>query len=165
MQKLPPSENISFDGSEQCHAILVSRWNESITSRLLESCVASLSCMKVKQDSIHIFYVPGAFELGPASVQVAKSGFHYDAIICLGCIIQGETPHFDYVATETARLIAQSSYDSGIPVIFGVLTVDHIEQAVSRSQNEEGGKGRESAKSAVEMVNLYKELARKKRTD
>ena len=164
LQKLPPSENISLDGRGQRHAILVSRWNESITSRLLDGCISALVRMGVEQDAIQIFYVPGAFELGPASIQVAKSGLHYDAVICLGCVIRGETPHFDYVATEAARLIAQSSYDSGLPVIFGVLTVDHMEQAILRSPDEEGGKGRESAKSAVEMVNLYKELVRKKRT-
>lgn len=145
------------NGQGQRHAVLVSDWNEFITSRLLEGALAALGDHGVAEDDIHVAHLPGAYELGPAAKRLASSG-RYSAVVCLGCVIRGATAHFDHVATQSARLIAQAAYDTGVPVIFGVLTTDTIEQAIERAGTKAGNKGYESAVAAVELANLYRKL-------
>ncbi|MBX7056553.1 MAG: 6,7-dimethyl-8-ribityllumazine synthase [Leptospirales bacterium] len=125
--------------------------------RLKEGALAALADHGVADDDVHLAHVPGAFELGPAARKLAGSG-RYHAVICLGCVIRGATAHFDHVAGQAARLVAQAAYDSGVPVIFGVLTTDTIEQAIERAGTKAGNKGYESAVAAIELVNLYKKL-------
>lgn len=147
----------SSSGSGQRHGILVARFNDFITDRLLEGALGALNRMGVKEADITVVQVPGAFELGPAAKKLAGSG-RVDAVIVLGCVIRGATAHFDYVAGQAARLTAQAAYDTGIPVIFGVLTTDTIEQAIERAGTKAGNKGVDAAQAAVEMVGLYREL-------
>ncbi len=148
-----------ISGKGQKHALLVSRWNSAITDSLLKGAKEGLATADISSEAIHEFYVPGAFELGPTALLIAKSG-RYDAITCLGCVIRGETEHFEYVSTQSARLIAQAAYDTAIPIIFGVLTTNTIEQAQKRagmlSDNKMDNKGYESARAAIDLVNLYK---------
>ena len=146
-----------LNGNGQRHAILISDWNYHITERLQIGAKEALLSVGVKEKDLTEFYVPGAFELGSAALTIAKSKA-YDAIICLGCVIRGGTPHFDYVCQQSARLIAQAAYDSGIPVIFGVLTTDTIEQAMERSERKNANKGYHAALAAVEMATLYGQL-------
>lgn len=138
-------------------AIVVSRWNDFLTSKLLEGALDALKSTGAKDDSIEIFKVPGAFELPLTSLKAAQTG-DFDAVIALGVVIRGETPHFDYVAGQAASGIAQAGMQTGIPVLFGVVTTDTVEQAINRSGVKSGNKGYEAAMSAVEMVNLYKEM-------
>ncbi|MDA3899270.1 MAG: 6,7-dimethyl-8-ribityllumazine synthase [Spirochaetes bacterium] len=138
-------------------AIIASRFNEFITSKLIGG---SLDCLKrheCSEEDINIIWVPGAFEIPSAAARLAKSK-RYDAIICLGTIIRGSTPHFDYVASEAAKGIAHVSCDTDIPVIFGVLTTDSIEQAIERAGTKSGNKGFDAALSAIEMANLFKKI-------
>ena len=156
----------SLQGGGQRHALITSRWNDFITDALLEGAVESLLSLGVQEEDIDIIYVAGAFELGPTALITARSKTQaYDALICLGCVIRGDTPHFEYVSGESARLISQASYDSGIPVIFGVLTTDTVEQAMERAsvkKNTKGeNKGAEAAQCAVEMASLYRQLKNK----
>ncbi len=147
----------SLSGSGQRHALVVSSFNAFITEQLLQGAKESLETLGLSEDCLDVAHVPGAFELGPAALVAAKSG-RYDAITCLGCVIRGATAHFDYVADQAARLVAQASYDSGLPIIFGVLTTDTIEQAIKRADTKAGNKGGKSIEAAVEMVNLYRQL-------
>lgn len=144
-------------GQGQRHAVVVSKWNDFITGRLLEGARAALLEHGVDDEDVHIVYAPGAYELGPVARKLADTG-SYDAVSCLGCVIRGATAHFDYVAGQAARLIAQAGYDSGIPVIFGVITTDTIEQAIERAGTKLGNKGYEAAAAAVEMANLYRNI-------
>lgn len=136
-------------------AIIVGRFNNFISERLLEGAVDALVRHGAEYKQIQIVRVPGAFEIPFAAKKIAKTG-RYDAIICLGAIIRGATPHFDYVAMEVTKGVAQVSFESGIPVSFGVLTTDTIEQAVERAGTKAGNKGFDSALTAIEMVNLFK---------
>ena len=145
------------NGNGQRHGIIVARFNDFITSRLLEGAQSSLLRLGVRDEDITVLEVPGAFELGPVARKLAASG-RVDAVIVLGCVIRGATAHFDYVAGQAARLTAQAAYDTGVPVIFGVLTTDTIEQAIERAGTKAGNKGADAAASAVEMVGLYREL-------
>ena len=147
----------SLDASKQKHLVIVSRWNEFITKNLLEGALQAYKSLSINDECIEIIYVPGAFEIGPTA-SVATKSKRYDAITCLGCVIQGNTPHFDYICSQTARLVAQASYDYHIPVIFGILTTNTIEQAIERAGTKAGNKGYEAAMSAVEMVNVYSQL-------
>ena len=150
-----------LDGTGQIHAIVVSNWNELITERLYKGAVEALTSHNVDLKNIEIFYVPGAFEIGPTAKQIALTK-KYDAIICLGCVIKGETSHNEYISSQTARLVSQCSYDHSIPVIFGVLTTDTVEQALDRVGLKSGNKGFEVGVSAIQMVNIFKIINSKK---
>ena len=137
--------------------IILSRFNDFIGAKLLSGAVDELKRHGVTDDNIEVVRVPGAFEIPLAAQKFAKTG-KYDAIITLGAVIKGSTPHFDYVSAEVAKGVAQVSLQSNIPVIFGVLTTDNIEQAIERAGTKAGNKGSDAAKSAIEMVNLFKLL-------
>ncbi|MCO4328138.1 6,7-dimethyl-8-ribityllumazine synthase [Staphylococcus hyicus] len=137
--------------------IVVSRFNDFITNRLVDGAYDALKRHQVKEDDIDIAYVPGAFELPIVAKKMAQSG-KYDAIITLGCVIRGATTHYDYVCNEAAKGIAKASDDSGVPVIFGVVTTENIEQAIERAGTKAGNKGAEVAVGAIEMANLLKTL-------
>lgn len=144
-------------GDNQRFAIVVSRFNEFITSKLLSGCLDALGRHNVSTDNIEIAWVPGAFEMPLAAQKMAQKG--YDAVICLGAVIRGATPHFEYVAAEVTKGIAQVGLNTGIPVIYGVVTADTIEQAIERAGTKAGNKGADAAMTAIEMVNLLRELA------
>jgi 6,7-dimethyl-8-ribityllumazine synthase len=137
--------------------IVVGRFNEFITSKLLSGAEDALKRHGVSEENIDIAWVPGAFEIPMIAQKMAKSN-NYDAVITLGTVIRGSTPHFDYVCNETAKGVASTALNTGVPVIFGVLTTDSIEQAIERAGTKAGNKGWESAVSAIEMANLYKAL-------
>ncbi len=138
-------------------AIVVSRWNDFLTSKLVEGSLDALERLGADEKSIEIFKVPGSFELPLIAKKVCESK-KFDAVICLGVVIRGQTPHFDYVAGEAAKGIGQVGMQFGLPVMFGVITADTLEQAIDRSGVKVGNKGFEAAMSAVELVNLYKDL-------
>ncbi|MDO8445326.1 MAG: 6,7-dimethyl-8-ribityllumazine synthase [Deltaproteobacteria bacterium] len=148
-----------LNAAELKFGIVVSRFNSFISERLVEGAVDALVRNGAKDGDITIAKVPGAFEI-PATARIL-SGKGYDAIICLGAVIRGSTPHFDYVASEVSKGVAQVSMDSKIPIIFGVLTTDNIEQAIERAGTKSGNKGWDAAVTAIEMVNLYRELGSK----
>jgi len=138
---------------------VVSRFNDFVTSRLKASAIAELVACGVEATSIDEFLVPGAFELPFAARRAAESG-RYAAVICLGAVIRGETPHFDYVATECARGIRKVGEDTGVPAIFGVLTTDDAEQALARAGGAAGDKGRDAARAGLEMADLLDAMRR-----
>ncbi|WP_305798045.1 6,7-dimethyl-8-ribityllumazine synthase [Exiguobacterium sp. s28] len=135
--------------------IVVGRFNDLITMRLLDGAKDALKRHGVEQDDVELAFVPGAFELPLVAKKMAMSK-KYDAVITLGAVIRGATPHFDYVCNEAAKGIAQASYQSEVPVIFGVLTTETIEQAIERAGTKAGNKGWEAATSAIEMANLMR---------
>lgn len=137
--------------------IVVGRFNDFITGRLLEGAVDALVRHGAKEDDIDIAKVPGAFEIPLVAKKMAAKGA-YDAIICLGAVIRGATPHFDYVASEVSKGVASASMESGVPISFGVLTTDTIEQAVERAGTKSGNKGWDSAISAIEMAQLLRKI-------
>lgn len=138
-------------------AIVVARFNEFITSKLLSGCVDCLIRHEAADEDLTVAWVPGAFEIPMAAKKLAESG-KYDAVICLGAVIRGATPHFDYVCAEASKGIAQVSMQTGVPVAFGVLTTENIQQAVERAGTKSGNKGVDCAMTAMEMVNLFKEM-------
>ncbi|CAN5672459.1 6,7-dimethyl-8-ribityllumazine synthase [soil metagenome] len=138
-------------------AIIASRWNDFLTSKLIEGAIDALERLGADEDSVEVFKVPGSFELPLTAQRVALSD-EFDAIICIGTIIRGETPHFEYVAGEAAKGISQVSIQTGVPVLFGIVTADTLEQAINRTGVKAGNKGFEAAMSAVELVNLYKTM-------
>ena len=137
--------------------IVAARFNEFITSKLLGGAMDALTRENVKEDDVDVAWVPGAFEIPLVASRMAKSG-KYDAIICLGAVIRGSTSHYDYVCAEVSKGIAQVSLNEGIPVMFGVLTTDTIEQAIERAGTKAGNKGFECGQGAIEMVNLLKQI-------
>jgi len=137
--------------------IIVSRFNDFISSRLVEGAMDALLRHGATEEQVSIIKVPGAFEIPLTAKKLAESG-RYDAVICLGAVIRGSTPHFDYVAAEVSKGIANVSLESRIPVTFGVLTTDNLEQAIERAGSKSGNKGYDGAMAAIEMVNLFKEL-------
>lgn len=137
--------------------IVAARFNEFITSRLLSGAMDGLLRHDVKEENVDIAWVPGAFEIPLIASKMAKSG-RYDAVICLGAVIRGTTSHYDYVCSEVSKGIAAISLNSSIPVMFGVLTTDNIEQAIERAGTKAGNKGYDCALGAIEMVNLIKEM-------
>ena len=137
--------------------IIVARFNEFITSRLLGGALDTLTRHEVKEENIQVAWVPGAFEIPLIASKMAESG-KYDAVICLGAVIRGSTSHYDYVCNEVSKGIASVSLKSGIPVMFGVLTTENIEQAIERAGAKAGNKGSECAEGAIEMVNLIREI-------
>ncbi len=141
-------------GKGQKVGIVVGRFNEFISSKLLEGALDGLKRHDVEEEDIEIAWVPGSFEIPLTAKKMAQTG-KYDGVICLGAVIRGETPHFDYVSNEVSKGVAKVGLDTEIPVIFGVLTTDTIEQAISRAGIKSGNKGFEAAQTLVEMVNLY----------
>lgn len=144
-------------GDNQKVGIVVGRFNEFISGKLLEGALDGLKRHNVDEEDIEIAWVPGSFEIPLTAKKMANSG-KYDGVICLGAVIRGETPHFEYVSAEVSKGIANVSLDSETPVIFGVLTTDTIEQAISRAGTKSGNKGFEAALSLIEMVNLFDEI-------
>jgi len=142
-----------LSGEGHKFALVVSRFNDFITEKLVGGALDALIRTGVDTADIDVVKVPGAFEI-PLLAKKMAGGGRYDAIICLGAVIRGATPHFDYVAAEVSKGVAQASLDSGVPVIFGVVTTDTIEQAIERAGTKAGNKGWDSAMAAVEMVNL-----------
>ena len=138
-------------------AIVAARWNDFLTSRLVEGALDALERLGADAEAVEIFKVPGSFEIPLTALKVAESG-RFDAVICLGVVIRGQTPHFDYVAGEAAKGIGQASVKTGVPVMFGVVTADTLEQAIDRAGVKAGNKGFEAAMSAVELVNLYQTM-------
>lgn len=143
-------------GNEQKLGIVVSRFNEFITNKLLSGCVDTLERHGVDSGNIDIAWVPGAFEIPLVAQKMTQKG--YDAVICLGAVIRGATPHFDFVSSEVSKGVANVGLGSGVPVIFGVITADTIEQAIERAGTKAGNKGSDAALSAIEMINLFEEL-------
>ena len=137
--------------------IVAARFNEFITSRLLSGAVDGLTRHGVREEDIHTAWVPGAFEIPLIASRMAKSG-KYDAVICLGAVIRGATTHYASVCTEAAKGIAMVSLETGVPVMFGVLTTENIEQAIERAGSKAGNKGYDCALGAIEMVNLIREI-------
>jgi len=137
--------------------IVASRFNDFITKQLIEGCIDTFTRHGVDKDKIELVLVPGAFEIPLAAKRLADTK-SFDAIVCLGTVIRGSTPHFDYIASEVTKGIAQTSLQSGIPVIFGVITADNIEQAIERAGTKEGNKGKDAALSAIEMANLINQI-------
>lgn len=140
-------ENLNF-------GIVISRYNNFISERLLTGAIDCLVRHNVSENSIDVVWVPGAFEIPPVAKKLIETK-KYNAIICLGAVVRGETPHFDYVASEVSKGIAYLSLEEKIPVIFGVLTADNIEQAIERSGGKVGNKGFDAAMAAIEMANLF----------
>ncbi|MFQ5452917.1 MAG: 6,7-dimethyl-8-ribityllumazine synthase [Candidatus Zixiibacteriota bacterium] len=138
-------------------ALVVSRFNNFLTDKLLEGAVDCLNRHGADETNISVAYVPGAFEIPYAASKFARSD-KYDAVICLGAIIRGDTPHFDYIANEASKGIAKIALESGRPVIYGLVTADNLEQAIERSGTKAGNKGWDAAQSAIEMTNLYASL-------
>ncbi len=150
-----------FEGNFQAEGkkfgIVLARFNSFVAERLLDGALDTLLRFGAADGDIEVARVPGAFEIPLVAQKMAKSG-RYDAVICLGAVIRGATPHFDFVANEAAKGIAQAGMESGVPIIFGVLTTDTIEQAIERAGSKAGNKGSECAAAAIEMVNLLKSL-------
>ena len=138
--------------------IVVARFNEFITSKLLSGAVDALTRHDVADDCIDVAWVPGAFEIPLIASKMANSG-KYDAVICLGAVIRGNTSHYDYVCNEVSKGVAQVSMSSQIPVMFGVVTTENIEQAIERAGTKAGNKGYDAAMGAIEMVNLIRAMA------
>jgi 6,7-dimethyl-8-ribityllumazine synthase len=136
------------------YAIVVSRFNEFISSKLVDGCLDTLTRHGALDSAQDIIWVPGAFEIPFAALRLAKSK-KYDAVICLGAVIRGATPHFEFVANEAAKGVAKVALDTGVPCIFGIITADNLEQAIERAGTKDGNKGRDAALSAIEMANLY----------
>lgn len=143
-------------GQGQRFGLIVSRFNEFITNKLLSGCMDALVRHDVAAEDIDIAWVPGAFEMPLAAQKMAQKG--YDAVICLGAVIRGATPHFEYVSAEVTKGIAQVGLQTGVPIIYGVITADTIEQAIERAGTKAGNKGVDAALTAIEMVNLLKQL-------
>ena len=147
----------SLDGRRLRVAVVASRFNETISRRLLDGALDGLRRHGVADEEISVAWVPGAFELPATARRFAASG-EVDAVVCVGAVIRGETPHFDYVAGHAATGIGRASVETGIPIIFGVLTTEDGEQAAARAGGKVGTKGYEAAEAAIEMANLFSSL-------
>ena len=146
-----------LDGAGLHLALVASRFNEKVTLRLVDGARSALERYGVKEDDVDLAWVPGAFELPLAARRLAES-HRYDAIVCLGAVIRGETPHFEYVSAEVARGVSEVSRDTGVPVVFGVITLDKREQALARAGGSKANKGADAIATAIEMVNLLRQL-------
>jgi 6,7-dimethyl-8-ribityllumazine synthase len=144
-------------GQGKKFAIVISRFNEFITSRLLSGAQDCFERHGVAAKDIDVAWVPGSFEIPVTALRIAQT-HRYDAVVCLGAVIRGQTPHFDYIAAEVSKGVAQVAIASGVPTIFGVITADTIEQAVERAGTKAGNKGADAAASAIEMANLFGKL-------
>jgi 6,7-dimethyl-8-ribityllumazine synthase len=159
-QKSQPTESdLSARGFR--FAIVASRWNDEIVSRLIDGAQAALTKVDANPDAVQLFRIPGAFEIPLCAQKAAESG-KFDAVICLGVIIRGDTPHFDYIAASAARGISEVGLRTGVPLLFGIITADNIQQANERSGNDQNNKGYEAAMAAVEVVNLFQKRFEKK---
>lgn len=147
---------LSGQGLRIC--VIAARWNSFVTEKLFEGAIEELARRGVADDDVTSVWVPGAFEVPTAARWAAESG-RFDAVVCLGAVIRGETAHFEYVAGGATDGIVRVSQDTGVPVIFGVLTVDTVEQALARAGGKDGHKGEEAARAAIEMANLRKALS------
>ena len=147
-----------LDASGLKFAIVVSRFNEFITNKLLSGAIDCLKRNKAREEDITVAWVPGSFEIPPVVQKLALSK-KFDAVISLGAVIKGSTPHFNYIAAEVTKGIAQISLSSNIPVVFGVLTTDTIEQSIERAGTKSGNKGFDAALSAIEMCNIFKQIS------
>ncbi len=150
----------SLNASGFRFAIVASRWNDFISSRLVDGALDALERSGADEKNVQVFRVPGAFEIPLLALQLADTG-EFDAIVCVGTIIRGQTPHFDYIAAEVTRGIGEAGLQTGVPVIFGVITADNVDQAIERAGVKLGNKGFEAATVAVELANLYKEAFEK----
>ena len=146
-----------LDAKGMKFGIVIARFNEFISGKLLSGCIDGLVRHGAADEEIEVAWSPGAFEMPLLAKRLAKSG-KYDAVICLGAVIRGGTPHFEYVASEVSKGIASVGLDTGTPVIFGVLTTDNIEQAIERAGTKGGNKGFDAALAAIEMVNLLRQI-------
>jgi len=156
---MPHVISAKLDAAGRRFALVAARFNEFITTRLIDGALDTLTRHGADPACITQVWVPGSFEIPLAAQKLAQSG-RCDAVICLGCVIRGQTPHFDYVAGEAAKGIAQVALATGVPVIFGVVTADTLEQAIDRAGAKHGNKGADAAAAAIEMVNLLPQLAR-----
>ena len=154
---MPEETKAKLAGKGLKIGIVVSRFNEFISQKLLEGAINQLTRLEVADEDIEVVWVPGSFELPLAAQKLARSGDHA-AVICLGCLIRGQTPHFQYIASECTKGIAQVALETGVPVTFGVITADSLEQAIDRAGTKAGNKGADAALAAVEMVNLLAAL-------
>ena len=158
LKSAPLSDGASGKGFR--FAIVASRWNDSLVSRLIEGALDALEELSVDRNTVDVFRVPGSFEIPLCALKVAESG-KFDAVICLGVIIRGQTPHFEYIAAEVARGIGEAGMKTGVPLLFGVITAENMDQAIDRAGVKLGNKGFEAATAAVELVNLYREAFNK----
>ncbi len=152
-----------YEGQLNAHgfrfAIVASRWNDFISSRLVDGALDALGRLGADETSVAVYRVPGAFEIPLLALSLAKSD-KFDAVICVGTIIRGQTPHFEYITAEVTRGIGEAGLQTGVPVIYGVVTADTVDQAIDRAGVKLGNKGFEAATTAVELVNLYKAVKR-----
>ena len=146
-----------LDGKGKKFALIVSRFNDFVSQRLLDGALDALSRCGAAEKDIKVYRVPGSFEIPAVARRLAKSG-DFDAIVCLGAVIRGGTPHFEYISAEVAKGIAAVAMESGLPVSFGVITADTLEQAIDRAGAKSGNKGFEAAMAAIEMANLYRQI-------
>jgi 6,7-dimethyl-8-ribityllumazine synthase len=146
-----------MDASGKKFGLIASRFNEFITSKLIGGAVDELVRHGAREEDIEVVWVPGAFEIPATARRLAKKK-RYDAIVCLGCVMRGDTPHFDYIAAEVSKGIASVGLEAEIPVVFGVLTTDTLEQSIERAGAKGGNKGSEAARAAIELVSLYGQI-------
>lgn len=139
--------------------VVVGRFNNLLTTKLLEGTLDCLKRHQVKEKDISVAWVPGSFEIPPVAMKMVESN-NYNAVLCLGAVVKGDTPHFDYIAAESAKGIAKIGLDSGIPVIYGMITADTLEQAIERAGTKAGNKGWDAAQAGIEMANLYKVISK-----
>lgn len=139
--------------------IVAAKFNQQVTNKLLNACVDTLTAYGVREENMHVVRVPGAFEIPLVARAMAKSG-RFDAVICLGAVIRGDTPHFEYISAEVSRGIGQAALDTDVPIIFGVLTTETVAQAVERADTKQFNRGGEAAKSAIEMVMVMRQVNR-----
>jgi 6,7-dimethyl-8-ribityllumazine synthase len=154
---MPKTVQGMLDAKGKTFGITVSRFNEFITQKLLEGALDCLNRHGADDGKITIAWVPGSFEIPYAAQRMAQSK-KFDAVICLGAVIRGQTPHFDYIANEVAKGVARISLDTGVPTIFGVITADTLEQAIERAGTKAGNKGWDAALSAIEMAKLFEQI-------
>ena len=155
---MPKMISANLDAAGLRLGLVASRFNEFIVSKLVEGATAALLRHHAADDDLTIVWTPGAFELPLAAKKLAEAG-RFDAIVCLGCVLRGQTAHFDYIAGEAAKGVAQVALETGTPISFGVLTPDTLEQAIDRAGGKHGNKGAEAALAAVEMANLSRALS------
>lgn len=156
---MPQTISAPLDARQHRFAIVIARFNEFITHNLLDAAIDTLVRHGADSEQITQVWVPGSFEIPLIAHKLAASG-KFSAVICLGCVIRGQTPHFDYVAGECSKGVAQAAMQTGVPVIFGVLTTDSLEQAIDRAGGKAGNKGADAAQAAIEMAGLMKHLSK-----
>lgn len=154
---MPKTLKGNLQAKDKSFALVTSRFNEFVTHKLLDGALDCLYRHAADENKITIVWTPGCFELPYAASRLAKSK-KYDAVVCLGAVIKGDTPHYDYIASEVAKGIARISLETGVPVIFGIITTDNLEQAIERAGTKAGNKGWDAALSAIEMVNLFEQI-------